>query len=101
MTKNLSQNLEASIKQYLDLQSRTKTFEAIPEENRTLNIQGEKLLLRAGTEAPIMTPYGVGLIRVYDVRKKDNGDLEFGIGNETLPILCYLPLNRFYNEWPD
>jgi hypothetical protein len=54
-----------------------------------------------GSEAPWLTPFGVGLVKVYGIRRnKETGQVEFGIGNEEPPILGWVTADRFYDEWP-
>ena len=86
---------------YLELQKQLNHFKSIPLSERTIIVNGESIVLDAGTEAPWFGMYGVCFVRVYDTRRDKEGHVEFGVGNETLPILGYVRANRFYNEWPD
>ena len=69
-------------------------------EERTLLVDGEKVILSEGSEAPWLTAIGVSLVKVYGIRRR-GGVVEFGIGNETPPILGWVSLKDFFNEWPD
>ncbi len=97
----LEQAIKRSTEQYLELQRRAKTFESIPEEERSINVSGEKIILDVGSEAPVLTGWGVVSVRVYDARRNEYGAVEFGVGNETLPVLSYASKEAFYHEWAD
>lgn len=85
---------------YISLVKASGRFEAFSEEERTLDIDGFPEIVSSGFEAPWLTPFGTGLIRVYDIRRNEKGVVEFGVGNQTLPILSYVTSDKFYNEWP-
>lgn len=53
------------------------------------------------SEAPWLTPLGVGLVVIFAVRRADDGHVEFGIGNQAPPILAWVRKESFHNEWPD
>lgn len=87
-------------KKYIQLKKQSAHFQAFSKEERTIKVDGESLILDAGTEAPWLSGLGACLIRVYDIRRNEKGQVEFGIGNETLPILGYVSAKAFFNEWP-
>ena len=53
-----------------------------------------------GQEAPWMGPFGASLVKIYGIRRAEDGSVEFGIGNEEPPILGWVHATDFYNEWP-
>jgi hypothetical protein len=75
----------------------SEPFENFTEGERT--IHNLLVLERPGTEAPWLTAHGAGFVKIYGIRRRD-GVVEFGIGNETPPILGWVTADRFYDEWP-
>lgn len=51
-------------------------------------------------EAPWLGPFGACLVRVYEVRRAEDGTVEFGVGNEKPPVLGWVHKGSFYEEWP-
>lgn len=87
---------------YLDLALQAGNYRSIPEDVRTIFVDGEPVLLQPGVEVPWFDyAYGACVVRVYDLRMDHAGRIMIGIGNETLPILAYVPKNMLYDEWPD
>lgn len=78
---------------------KSEPFESFTEEER--NIQGLFVVEGPDEEAPWLTPYGVGLVKIYGIRRGKDGEVEFGIGNEEPPILGWVKDEHFYHEWPD
>jgi hypothetical protein len=72
-------------------------FDQVPEDQR--RVKGLGLLLNSGTEAPWMTPMGMGFIKVWDVRQDGDG-YKFGLGNEEPPVLGWFSIGAFPQEWP-
>ena len=77
---------------------KSEPFENFTEGER--NIKGLVTVSAPGTEAPWLTPFGAGLVRIYGIRRRE-GKIEFGIGNEEPPILGWVTQDKFFDEWPD
>lgn len=78
----------------------SESFDNFTVEERTIKIEDEPVLINKGSELPVFTPMGVDLVKVYGIRRKE-GKVEFGIGNQTPPILGWVTADFFYHEWPD
>lgn len=56
-------------------------------------------------EAPWLSPLGVGLIMITDIRRNENNIVEFQLGNEeAIPYEdgnAWAEADDFYCEWPD
>ncbi len=76
---------------------KSEPFENFTERER--NIKGLVTVSAPGTEAPWLTPFGAGLVKIYGIRRR-KGRVEFGIGNEEPPILGWVTKDEFYDEWP-
>ena len=76
----------------------SESFNDFTDEERTIacGLQVDD----PGTEAPWEGPYGVCMVKIYGIRRK-NGVVEFGVGNETPPILDWVKADDFHYEWPD
>lgn len=81
------------------VEQNSEPLEKFSEEERRVG-NGLFILSELGEEAPWFTPYGVGVVKIYGIRRKE-GKVEFGIGNETPPILSWVTADRFWNEWPE
>lgn len=76
----------------------SEPFENFTAEERTV---GKGIaVVSQNSEVPWLTPYGVGLVKVYGIRRRE-GVVEFGIGNEEPPILGWVTADQFYHEFPD
>lgn len=82
---------------FLELQERVGRWREIPPDERRIKAGG---VLEPGDEAPWITAMGSCLVRVYDIRRGEDGRAEFGVGNETLPILAWVNAEDFFEEWP-
>ncbi|MEK6875502.1 MAG: hypothetical protein AABX30_02365 [Nanoarchaeota archaeon] len=96
----LEKCLKKATEQYIELQRRARTFDSIKTSERIIKVGEEEKIVNVGDEMPIMTYLGVALVRVYDIRIGERGIIEFGVGNETLPILEYIKKEDFYYDWP-
>lgn len=68
------------------------------KEERTIG-HGVMIVENVPCEAPWMSGMGACLIKIYAMRRR--GDLvEFGIGNQELPIRAWISANDFPDEWP-
>lgn len=76
------------------------------------DIKKEELRLPCGmtvlgfpTEAPWLGPFGACLINITNIRRNDDGLIEFQVGDEHgVPYddgSAWFPAIRFYEEWPD
>lgn len=57
-----------------------------------------------GMEAPWMSGLGACLVKIWDIRRRADGVVEYGIGNETKPPpdkIGWITGDKFYGEWPD
>jgi hypothetical protein len=70
------------------------------EAERTIRVDGSPVILSKGSEAPWLSPLGACLVKVYDFRRREDGKVEFGVGNETPPILGWVTAEEFFDEWP-
>ncbi len=58
-------------------------------------------------EAPWLSPFGACLINITDVRRNENGIVEFQLGDENaVPYKtkngeAWVEADAFYSEWPD
>ncbi len=101
LTSELNDALESkNTKKYINLKKQLGHFQEFPKSERTIKVEGESLVLDVGVEAPWLSPFGACLIRIYDIRRNAEGDVQFGVGNKTLPILGYVKAEAFYDEWP-
>lgn len=75
----------------------SEPFENFTREERT--VKGG-LVVTKGSEAPWLTSTGVGMVKVYGIRRCE-GVVEFGIGNEEPSILGWVTADRFWPEFPD
>ena len=78
----------------------TEPLDSFTEDERTIPVRGNPLVVNeAGTEAPWMSAFGACLVKVYGMRRLE-GQVQFGIGDEELPILGWVGAGDFYEEWP-
>lgn len=57
--------------------------------------------IKPGAEMPWLTWGGAGFVKVYDMRwNEEENRVDFGVGNETLPILGWVQAKDFMDEWP-
>jgi len=94
----LVEGASSELKEISEVDQTSEPFENFTEEERTIG-EGLVIVAKSGTEAPWINPYGVNLVKIYGIRRK-NGRVEFGIGNETPPILAWVTANCFHYEWP-
>lgn len=62
-------------------------------------LPGGKKISSLPAQAPWMSAGGACMVKVYAVRRRGKR-VEFGIGNEELPILGWVEKSAFYGEWP-
>lgn len=75
-----------------------ESWDSFSEKERTV---GDGITtVSCGSEAPWLSPFGACLVKVYGIRRNENGTVEFGVGNEQPPILAWVTAKDFYNEWP-
>jgi len=67
------------------------------QEERTVGPGVE--ITKYGQEVPWMTPFGVGMIKVWGMRRR-GGVVEYGVGDRTMPIQAWVTKDAFYKEWP-
>jgi hypothetical protein len=56
-----------------------------------------------GMEAPWLSGFGACFVKIWDVRRRADGAIEYGIGNETEPPadqIGWVTGDRFCSEWP-
>lgn len=56
-----------------------------------------------GMTAPWMGALGACFVKIWDIRRRDDGIVEYGIGNETRPSddkMGWITADKFYSEWP-
>jgi len=59
------------------------------------------LVAEPDCEAPWLSAFGACLVKVYGIRRNaESGTVEFGVGNESPPILGWVTANDFYHQWP-
>lgn len=78
---------------------KSEPFENFTPEERTVG-KGVTVVSQ-DSEAPWLTPFGAALVKVYGIRRRPDGVVEFGIGNEARPILGWVTADQFFDEWPD
>lgn len=72
----------------------------IPVKLRSLFIGGDREVVTIGSELPWLTPYGMGFVKVHDMRLNADGVVEYGIGNEQALVMAWVTGDRFPGEWP-
>jgi len=76
-------------------------IENFTELERTIRTNEGRILFRGQpVEAPCLTPWGMGVVKIYAMKRGNSGVL-FGVGNETPPILDWISAGKFSREWPD
>lgn len=57
-----------------------------------------------GMTAPWLGAFGACFVKIWDIRQREDGTVEYGVGNETEPPkeeLVWITGDKFYDEWPD
>ena len=65
---------------------------------------GKFTSLKKGMEAPWLGAFGACFVKIWDIRRREDGVVEYGIGNETEPspdLIAWITAEKFYSEWPD
>lgn len=79
---------------------REKDWKGIPRSERKLWFGTAE----EGMEAPWMGPFGACFVKIWDIRRREDGVIEYGIGNRTRPTdeqMGWITADGFYSEWPD
>lgn len=76
-----------------------RNWKGIPASDRQLwfGIAEEEM------EAPWTNAFGACLVTIWDIRRRDDGIIEYGIGNEIRPSdedIGWVTADAFYSEWP-
>lgn len=71
-------------------------WKGIPEGKRRLWFG----IATEGMTAPWLSAFGACFVKIWDIRIVD-GIVEYGIGNESPPVLGWVKAGDFYSEWPD
>jgi len=77
-------------------------FQEFTTKERTLRCG--LVVKNSGTEAPWLNAFGACLVKVWDMKRDEDGTVLFGIGNEKRPPddeIGWVTKNDFYSEWPD
>ncbi len=78
----------------------SEPFHKFSKEERTI-AKGLLVVEDPGTEAPWLGAFGACFVKVYGIRRAEDGTVEFGVGEETPPISAWVKADDFYGEWPD
>ena len=83
----------------------SEPFESFTEEERTIPMSDNRLdplvIRNPGDEAPWLGIFGACFVKVWGMRRRDDGVVEFGLGNEEPPIIAWVTVDSFFDEWPD
>ena len=87
---------ENDTEKYLELQRQARHYESISRAERTIWVDNKPLVLKPGMMVSCSNGFGSSLVIVYDIRRRDDGNVEFGVGNDTLPIKEYVKAGAFH-----
>lgn len=62
--------------------------------------KGIAVVDRLPFEAPWLNTFGACIVKIFEVKREEDGSVMFGIGNEEPPIIAWVIADAFYKEWP-
>lgn len=87
-------------KHYAEFEVEEADWKGISVSDRTLWFG----VAKEGMEAPWITGFGACLVKIWDIRRREDGVVEYGIGNRTRPSdedMAWVTGDKFFDEWPD
>lgn len=96
--KDVKTEHRTKVEHFAVIKVRQTEWNGIPAKDRTLWFG----IATEGMKAPWMGPFGSCVVKIWDIRRRDDGVVEYGIGNETRPPddkMGWFTGDKFYSAW--